>query len=177
MRIHRRLWPVSHVSPRNLRHLLRCGRNRLQPGILRRGWRDFLRTREEGRPKIRRRNSHEHKIRIPARPAQRLLFCFKKSIDDQGASFKSGAAGASRCFAAHHRRTGIDREQSAIGQNDSAPVRNPARIDGAMAGLQTRSGRTDVTPRPAIRTAATARPVDRDAREEGLLASKDRGRK
>ena len=125
---------------------------------------------------MRRRNSHEHEIRIPVRPVQRLLFCFKKPVNDQGASLKNRAAGAPRCLPADNCRAGIDREQSPIGKSDFAAVWNPARIDRAMAGLQARAGGTDMALRPAIRTAAAARPVDRDPRENGFFAGKSRRR-
>ena len=164
--------PVLQATPRSWRR-----RNRLRPKIgNHRDRRDFLRTRDDRGAKIWRRNSDEHEIRIPPRPAQRLLFGFEKTIDNDCASFEWGAANAARGFAADHGRSGIHREQSRVGQRYPTAVRNAARIDGAMAGLQARARGTDVTPRPAIRTAATAGPIDCDAREDGLLAGRDRGR-
>jgi hypothetical protein len=69
-----------------------------------------------------------------------LLFGFEKPIDDDGASFKRCAAGAPGGFAADHRGTGIDREQSPIGKRYPAAVRNAARIDRAMARPEAGAG-------------------------------------
>jgi hypothetical protein len=70
----------------------------------------------------------------------------KNRFDDKSASLEGCPARTPRCFAADHRRAGIDSKQSAIGQRYFATVRNPARIDGAMSGPQSRAGGTDVLP-------------------------------
>jgi hypothetical protein len=115
--------------------------------------------------KIRRRNSHEHKIRVLIGPVKSLLLGFKKSVDDKGASFLRCPARAPRCLAADHGRAGIDRKQGAIGKRYLAAVRNPAWIDGAVSGPQARAGRTDVPPRPTIGTAASTGPIHGDSCE------------
>src|ERR1051326_3933278 len=120
---------------------------------------------------IRRRDPNEHEIRIASRPAQRLLFCFKESVDDNGIALEGGPAQASRGLAASHRRTGVCRDQSSIWQRNPTSVRNPTRIDRAMARPQARAACSDVLPRPTIRPAAAAGPIDSDAGEDGLFAS------
>ena len=117
-------------------------------------------------------NLHEHKGWVSARPVQRLPLGFKKSIDDKGVSFERSPAGAPRCFAAHHSGAGIDGEQGTIGKRYFAAVRNSARIDRAMAGPQACAGGALVLPRPAIRTAASAGPINRDACQDGLLTDR-----
>jgi hypothetical protein len=175
-RVHRRrLGPVLQAPPGNLRRLWRNG-DRLLPKIRNRNLAELLGRREQRRPKIRRRNSDEHEIRIPLRPAQCLLFGFKKAVDDESATFDRGLAGAARGFAADDRRACIDREQGRVRQRHSTAVRNAARIDCAMAGSEAGAGRTDMAPRPAIGAAAAAGPIDGDAGENGLLAGKPSGR-
>ena len=171
-RVPRRLLPVPHISLRTSHDFLRR-RNWLLAAIERE---ELGRSSASGRIGLRRgtwrRNLHEHKGGVSARPVQRLPLGFKKSIDDNRVSFERGPAGAPRGFAAHHRRTGIDGQQGAIGKRDFAAVRNSARIDRAMAGPQARAGCGPVLPRPAIRTAASAGPIDRDAGQDGLLADR-----
>ena len=126
-------------------------------------------------PRFWRQNSHGHEEWMRVCPQKCLSLGFKKSIDHQGASFEECSPSAARRFAADHRRAGIDCKQSAIGKRYLAAVRNPARIDGAMSGPQARAGGTDVLPRPAIGTATSAGPVNRDSCEQLLLACKNGG--
>jgi hypothetical protein len=123
------------------------------------------------RPGTWRRNLHEHEGGVSSRPAQCLSLGLKKSIDDQGVPFERSPAGAPRGFAADHGGTGIDRQQGAIGKYDFTAVRNPARIDRAMAGPQACADCRLVLPRPAIRTAASAGPINGDAGQDGLLTA------
>jgi hypothetical protein len=123
-------------------------------------------------PDIWRRNLHEHKGRVSARPAQRLSLGFEKSIDDKGISLQRRPAGAPRGFAAHHSRASIDSQQGAIGKYYFAAVRNSAGIHRAMAGSQASADGGLVLPRPAIRTAASAGPIYGNACQDGLFTDR-----
>ena len=107
---------------------------------------------------------------------ERLLFGFKKPVDDEGVPFERRPAGTAGCLAAHDGRAGIDCEQGGVRKRHFAAVRNPARIDRAMAGPQPRAGGTNVAPCPVIGAAASAGPINRDSREHRLLAGKPRWR-
>jgi hypothetical protein len=135
----------------------------------------FWKTLSRCAPEFWRQNSHTHEKWIRVCPRKRLPLSLKKSIDHQGASFKRCSPSAPRCFAADHRRAGINCQQSAIGQRYFAAVRNPARIHGAMSGPQSRAGGTDVPPRPAIGTATSTGPINRDSCEHGLLVGENGG--
>src|SRR5205814_10532918 len=137
---------------------LRWSGDRLRPKIRNQSLVRLRGTQDQWPPKIRRRYSHGHEIRIPSRPTERLLFRFEKPVDDERTFFESGPAGAARRFPADDRRARIDGDQSRVGERHSTAVRNAARIDGAMADLESGTGRADMASRPAIGAAANAGP-------------------
>lgn len=167
-----RRWSASlrhptRPAPRSLfRAAPGCGRlgHRLhrQGGLLRLGKR-------RATSHVRRRDPHKHEIRIPMRPAQRLLFGLEKAIDHDRVAFHCRAAGKPGRFAAADSRAGIDREQRSIRQRDFASVRNPARIDRAVPGAQPRAGRANMLTRPAIGSFSAAGPVNCHARQDRLF--------
>ena len=115
------------------------------------------------------RDSDKHEVRIPPRPAQRLLFRLEKSVDDNRVPFERRPAGTSCSFTASYGGTGVDGQERAVRERHFAAVRDPARIHRAMAGAQSLAGRTNMPPRPAIGTAPAAGPVNGNARENGLF--------
>ena len=120
---------------------------------------------------IRRRDSNEHEIRISPRPTQSLLLRFKKPVDHKGVPFTHGPAGEPRRFSAANGRAGIHRQQGPIGKRHLASVRNASRIHRAMTDAQPGSGRTNMTPGPAIGSFAAAGPVNGYAGQDGLFES------
>ena len=175
-RVHRRArGPLLQTSPGSLRGLRRCC-DRLLTRIRNHGLPGVWGIGDSEASKIRRRNSHQHEIRISSRPVQRLLFRLKKPVDHDCIFLDCGPARPARRLAANHRRTGVDRNQGSVRESHSAAVGNAVRIDRAMAHLEPGTRRTDMAPRPAIGAAATAGPINSDTGKKRLLAGKPRGR-
>jgi hypothetical protein len=174
-RVHRRQpGPVVQTSPRALRGLRWSG-DWLLPSIRNQSLFRWQGLGDRGLPRIRRRYSDGHEIRIPSRPTQRLLFRFEKPVDDERIFLERGPARVPRSSAADDGRSRIDRDEDRVGEGHSTAVRNVARIDRAMAGREADAGRTDMASRPAIGTTATAGPINGDACEKRLLAGKPGG--
>jgi hypothetical protein len=132
--------------------------------------RSFLRlSKRRSTVEIRWRNADEHEVRVAPRPAQGLLLRFEKAIDHDGVAFDCIPPQTSRRLAAPHRRTGIDRHECAVRQDNFAAVGNPPRIDRAVAEMQARARRTNMPLRPAIRSFTAAGPIDSHPREDRLL--------
>jgi len=102
-------------------------------------------------------------------PGKRRFLGFKKAINDQRILLRRGPAAGAGSTAFHYSRAAIDCHAFRVGKNYVASVRDPFRIDRAMAGPQSRAVGTGAG-------LAFARPVHSDAREDRLLTRKKRRR-
>jgi len=115
---------------------------------------------------IRRKNLHHYEFRMRFRPGESLPLGLKKTVDHECTSFESCPASATGSFALDHSAAGIYRGEDAVGEDDFAAIRNPARIDRAMSNPQPHAGGAFVPPCISIRTTPAAGPVNGDARQQ-----------
>jgi hypothetical protein len=80
-------------------------------------------------------NLKRHKVWMRARPRDRLLLCFKKSVDHDGLELARSPSAETSGFAANDRRSGIDRSAGAIREDNFTAVRDSFWIDRAMSGV------------------------------------------
>ena len=106
---------------------------------------------------------HCDEFRMRIRPDERLPLGLKKTIDYKRVPFDGCPAGAAGRFTIDHGAAGIDRGKDAIGEDDFAAIRNPARIDRAMSDPQSHAGGAFVPPRISVGTPSAAGPINGDA--------------
>ena len=115
---------------------------------------------------IGRNDLHRYEFRMCIRPDESLPLGLKKTIDDERVPFDGCPARATGRFASDHGAAGIDRGKDAVGEDDFAAIRNPARIDRAMSDSQSHASGAFVLPCIPIGTAPTAGPVNGDSRQQ-----------
>ena len=109
---------------------------------------------------------HRYEFRMRIRPDESLPLGLKKTIDDERVPFDGCPASATGRFASDHGAAGIDRGEDAVGEDDFAAIRNPARIDRAMSDPQSHASGAFVPPRIPVRPAPTAGPVNGDSGQQ-----------
>src|SRR6202022_3228165 len=120
-----------------------------------------------------RNHFHIDEWRIGVSPRQSLTFGLKKFIDDDRVAFVSGPPRSARGLASPDGCSRVHRSQSrSIGKHDPATIRNFLWIDGTMALPQAQTRRRFVLAGVTIRAASAAGPVNRNTRQERIIAGK-----